>query len=739
VTLLRRIGWSRLAGIALVLALLAIRIADPVFVERLRLQAFDGFQQLHPRAPAPFPVAILDVDDRSLAEIGQWPWPRTRIAEMTLKAMQAGAVAVAFDILFSEEDRLSPEKIALDNVALPPAVRAELSALPPNDAVLADAFARSRVVVGQTSVRQQAVGQDGARPPDAIPHAVMGPDPRPFMIRLPELVQNLPILEDAAAGHGVFTVLPDPDGVYRRVPVVLQVQETYRLGLSIELLRIATGGEAFAIRSNEAGIDGVVVARQLIRTERDGTVWNNFSRSDPARFVPATDLLNDRLAPGRLAGHLVLVGTSAIGLEDFRATPLGVPMAGVEIHAQVLENIMGQSLLTRPNYAIAIELVWIAVLSLLVVALAPLTPARYLVMATVSLVLSYFMFSYYMFIEYRQLIDPIFPIVALVLTTMLMSTSNYIREEMRKQQIRGAFGQYVSPDLVAELADNPERLKLGGERRELSILFTDVRGFTAISESFADDPAGLTQLMNRFLTVMSDAIMAERGTIDKYMGDAIMAFWNAPTDVADHPARACAAALTMLDEVAALNRALAAEAAASPGTPVRHIDIGIGINTGTCVVGNMGSDKRFDYSALGDAVNLASRLEGQTKAYGVDIIVGAQTAEAIADRFALIELDLIRVKGKQVPERIFAVLGGADLRGQAEMTALAETNDTMIGAYRSRDWDAARAACTALRTRAAALDLDLGDYTAMYDARIDAYAADDPGPDWEGVFEATSK
>lgn len=731
----RKIGFGRVAGLALLVALIALRIADPVFVERFRLQAFDTFQQINPRERGPTPVVILDVDDRSLAEVGQWPWPRTQIAQLTQKVMQAGAAAVAFDIIFSEPDRLSPENFALDNPALPASVRDELLMLPPNDEVLARIFSQSRVVVGQTSVRNANPSGPVGTAPLEVPHAILGPDPDRFLLQFPDLIQNLEILEKAASGHGMFTVLPDPDGIYRRVPVVMKAEGAYRLGLSIELLRVATGGDAFAIRSNDAGIDGVVVARKLIRTERDGTIWNNFSASSRDRFVSAADLLNGTIPPGRLAGHLVLVGTSAIGLEDFRATPLGVPMAGVEIHAQVLENILGNTLLYRPNYAIGLELAFIASMSLLVIALAPFLAANHLLIAAGTLIAFGIGGSYYLFAETLQLIDPTFPVASVFLSAVLMLSINYLREEVQKRQIRGAFGQYVSPDLVATLAENPEQLKLGGERRELSILFTDVRGFTTISESFKEDPTGLTTLMNRFLTTMSDAIMDQRGTIDKYMGDAIMAFWNAPLDEEDHARLSCAAALQMMHDIDDLN---AQQAAETDGKAIA-IDIGIGINTGDCVVGNMGSDKRFDYSALGDPVNLASRLEGQTKSYGVDIIIGASTHALVQPDYPVIELDLIRVKGKLHPEHIYALVGGQNMINTPEFSVLKTANEEMINAYRDQNWDLALKATQKVRAAGEALSIDLEFYAALYEDRVATFQCAPPPEDWDGVFVATSK
>ena len=731
----RKFGWGRFAGFVLLGLLIALRIADPVFVERLRLQAFDTYQQINPRERGATPVVILDVDDRSLAEVGQWPWPRTAIADLTNKAMQAGAAAVAFDIIFSESDRLSPENFVLDNPGLSEAVKAELLKFPPNDEVLAQAFSTARIVVGQTSVRNAKLGGTTGPAPRKVPHAILGPNPDRFLLKFPQLIQNLEILENAASGHGMFTVFPDPDGIYRRLPIVMQAEGAYRLGLSIELLRVATGGDAFAIRSNEAGIDGVVVARQLIKTAPDGTAWNNFSPSDRGRYVSAVDLLNGTLPPGRLAGHLVLVGTSAIGLEDFRATPLGVSMAGVEIHAQLLENILGKSLLLRPNYAIGLELAFIASMSLMIIVLAPLLSASYLLLTTGVLIGGALGSSFYLFTDSLQLIDPTFPLIAVFLTAVLMLSINYIREEVQKRQIRGAFGQYVSPDLVAALAENPEQLQLGGERRELSILFTDVRGFTTISESFKEDPTGLTTLMNRFLTVMSDAIMIKGGTIDKFMGDAIMAFWNAPLDEKDHARLSCASALLMLRDIDSLN----AQQAEETGGKAVSIDIGIGINTGDAVVGNMGSDKRFDYSALGDPVNLASRLEGQTKSYGVDIIIGATTRNLVENDYAVIELDLIQVKGKLLPEHIYALMGDEAVKNTPEFVNLVTANETMIETYRSQNWEAALKAAKGVRDAGNELLIDLEFYANLYEERIGTFQHAPPPSDWDGVFVATSK
>lgn len=746
------VGWVRVIALAGLLFGLIIRIGDPQPVAMLRNASFDLYHQSKPRELTRLPVVILDVDDRSIEEIGQWPWPRSQIADLVHRATAHGAVAIGFDIIFSEPDRLSPAQIAADNPGMPEDLISRLAQLPDNDEKLARAFAGSRVIVGQTSVRNVAGNRAEKREMADAAHALIGPDPMPYLMKFPDIVQNLPELEANAAGRGMFATRPDADGVYRRVPLVMSVQGQIRLGLTPELLRVATGGAPFAVRTNEAGVEGVIVARQLIPTARDGTVWPYLTHSSRDRYVSAADLLLNRVSPERLAGHLVLVGTSAIGLEDFRATPLGIAMAGVEIHAQVLENIMAQTLLIRPNYTIAIELVTTFVLSLLVIIFAPALSARLLIASSVVLLGGYVGLSYFLFYDKRILLDPSFPVVAVTTTIMLISTVNYLREERQRREIRNAFGQYVSPDLVDQLSRNQGQLTLGGESRQLTLLFSDVRGFTAIAEEFRDDPEALTLLMNRFLTILSNAIMEYKGTIDKFMGDAVMAFWNAPLDNADHPRAACRAALKMMADVDSFNRErLRAQKRKrvgqkgqksdkrQPWVTVHRINVGIGINTGQCVVGNMGSDTRFDYTALGDPVNVASRLEGLSRYYGAAIILGQATAREVFDEFAIIELDVVRVVGKEVPETIYALLGDETLRQNTAFQEARATNDQMLAAYRAQDWDQAETLLAELKAAFDQLDLGLRDYLQMYTDRIADLRQDPPDPDWDGVFSSTRK
>jgi adenylate cyclase len=324
---------------------------------------------------------------------------------------------------------------------------------------------------------------------------------------------------------------------------------------------------------------------------------------------------------------------------------------------------------------------------------------------------------------------------------MVMATANYIREEIEKRQIRGAFGQYLSPALVSQLAENPEMLSLGGETIELTVLFTDIRGFTGISESYKKNPQGLTKLMNRFLNTLSEPILGKAGTIDKYMGDAIMAFWNAPIAIEGHAEKACLSALKMIENLNVLNEARREEWDEASGQPLLDFKIGIGINTGECVVGNMGSDLRFDYTALGDTVNLASRLEGQSKNYGVEIILGDKTAMAVKDTLATIEIDLIQVKGKTEPERIHALLGGEEQAAHQDFIALRAMNAMMLSAYHRQDWTSAFESLEemAIISERMGIEETTRTYLFIMETRIAEFKENPPGPSWNGVYEATSK
>ncbi|OYU48476.1 MAG: adenylate/guanylate cyclase domain-containing protein [Rhizobiales bacterium PAR1] len=651
---LQRFGWPRVLGVLVLLALTLLKYSDPAPLERLRLALFDQAMASHPRVTGDSPVVIVDLDEASLARIGQWPWSRGVMARLVEASRDAGAVAIGFDIVFPEPDRLSPKRLA---ERLPGLTRESAEALrraPDTDVVFADALRSTRVVLGRSGLPDMALG--GSDP--HLPIAMMGGNPLELMPSYPGVLRNLPELEAAAAGVGMFSVLPEQDGILRRVPLAFNVGGVVRPTLAIELLRVATGGDALAIKRDSAGISGFVVGGNLIPTERDGRFWINFSRHAPERFVSAADLLDGKIAPERLKDKLVLIGSSAIGLQDLRATPVEAAMPGVEIHAQALETILSGAMLTRPNYAAGAEILAGALLALIMIALVPRLGT--LPVLALGLVLGGVTFwaGRFLFTNYRLLIDVVYPLLAGFSVFLTLVFANYWREERQKRAIRAAFQHYLAPSLVERLANEPHLLRLGGETRVLTVLFADLRGFTRVAESYREDPQALTALMNRLMSTLSEAIIGQGGTIDKYMGDAVMAFWNAPLDEPDHAAKAARAALEMQRRMSALEVERLAEARIEGRTHL-PLAVGIGLNTGACVVGNMGSEFRFDYTALGDAVNLASRLEGLTAQYDAPILVGEATAQLLKTRFTLSELGETAIRGKQKVVRIFALKGTA--------------------------------------------------------------------------------
>jgi adenylate cyclase len=729
----RKFGYARVVCLALLIGVAVLRVADPAPIEELRVRTFDTFQLIQPRVKTVRPVTIVNIDEKSLAKLGQWPWPRTRIADLVNDLTRLGAAVIAFDVLFAEPDRLNPDAAANTFPNLDEETRGKLRALPSNDQIFADAIRNSRVVLGESGASEVLSAFDETLPVTGL--AKLG-DPDPFMLDFPGLLRNIHVLEQAAAGRGLISIKTERDGIVRRVPMVMLAQGTAMPSLSFEMLRVATGSDTILIKADQGGIKNIAVKGFQVPTDRNGQLWVHFAHYDPSIYVSAADVLDGQVAPDMIAGKLVLIGTSAIGLNDVKTTPIDPVMPGVEVHAQVLEAALTGELLSQPNYGTAVEFFSALLLGLLVIAFAPMFGPITLVVVGALFATVLVGISWYFYTQHRLLIDFTYPLLSTTLIYLTLIFTSFVREQAQRRQIRSAFGQYLSPALVEQLAQSPEKLVLGGEEREMTIMFSDVRGFTTISESYKHDPQGLTSLMNRFLTPLTNAILARKGTIDKYMGDAIMAFWNAPLDDREHQLNACEAALDMLERIDGLNKEREREAQ-DGGHSYIPINVGVGLNTGTCVVGNMGSDQRFDYSVLGDSVNLASRLEGQSKEYGFPIIVGSKTALAVKDRFAILELDFIMVKGKKEPEVIYAIAGRQDTAQSGRFQRLRNLTIEMLACYRSRDWEGALAAIERGRRSDEAHALEL--LYNLYETRILGYQKNQPPEDWNGAFALLTK
>jgi adenylate cyclase len=731
----RTFGLTRAICILLLLALIPLRIVDPPPLEEIRLRTFDFYQSLRPRQTVARPVTIVDIDETSLKEIGQWPWPRTIVADLVTQLSQLGAVAIAFDVIFAEPDRMSPSIAATSFRNLDDDTRNKLRSLPSNDEVLAEAIQRSRVVVGQVG-SATPVPRSETEAALQTGFAVKGPNPTPFLVTFAGLLRNVPAIEQAAAGRGVFSILPERDGIVRRVPIIMQAQGAMVPSLSMELLRVVADSGAILVRTDEAGVQSAAVPGLELPTDQNGRLWVHFNRHDPGRYISANDVLQGRVLRDHVEGKLVLIGTSAAGLLDVKTTPVAAAMPGVEVHAQILESALANSLLTYPSYAIGAELVVAVLVGLAIIIVAPMLRASIVIALGAVVVAALIGVSWYLYSQYDLLIDFTYPLLASGFVYLTLIFVNYFQEQKQRQQIRAAFGYYLSPALVEQLVRSPEKLVLGGEERRMTILFSDVRGFTTISEHYKHDPQGLTRLMNRFLTPLTNAIIERNGTIDKYIGDAIMAFWNAPLDDPRQEVNACEAALEMLARADKLNQEFKREADQNGGTymPLR---VGIGLNTGPCVVGNMGSDFRFNYSVLGDTVNVASRLEARTKDYRIPIVIGEGTAQNVKEKFATMEIDRIQVKGKTQPETVFTVIGRAELCRDPNFLELQELTTNMLRYYREQNWT--QALDTIEPCRKAAEGFGVGALYHMYSERIEAFRRNPPPSNWNGVYEAESK
>ena len=731
-------GWAHVAvPLALLLALTAVRVSGWGWVETLQHRSFDALLSLKPRVYEPVPVRIIDIDDASLAKLGQWPWPRTLLAKLVDRLNGQGASVIAFDAVFAEPDRTSPARMTADWPDTPEvrALKKDMGWLPDSDKVFAGAMARANVVTGFALTDEK----NASAPAVKASFSYAGDDPLGYLDPFPGAVVNLPELEKAAAGNGSFSFISEPDGVVRMVPLLFREGRTLLPSLAAEALRVAQGARGYAVKSSGAsgeigghtGINKVRIGSFIVPTEADGRMWIYFTRAAPARTIPAWKIFDKDFDPSVVNGAITFVGTSAAGLKDLRVSALNPSLPGVEVHANMAEQVLLKKYLERPDWAAGAEVVYMLGFGLLLLLLLPRLGAALCAWVAAGGVAVALYASWRAFSAYGYLLDPVFPVLTVVLIYMSSSLISYLKSETERRQVRNAFSRYMHPKLVEELAKHPEKLKLGGETRNMTILFCDIRGFTTISEQY--DAHGLTAVINRFLTPMTGIIMDKLGYIDKYIGDCIMAFWNAPLDDPRHAANACEAALTMQETLKELNGKWRAEAE-SAGRKHLPINIGVGLNTGDCCVGNMGADQRFNYSVLGDDVNLASRLESQSKTYGVGIIIGPRT-RAQAKEFAALELDLIKVKGKTVPVNIFVLLGRADVKESAEFGAQEKLHNEMLAAYRSRQWGAALKLLEECRHAAFPLET----LCDMYEARIRAYELVPPADDWDGTYTATSK
>ena len=630
----------------------AIPLIDPFNVfTSLRNSAFDTFQIISPRqSQTKDNILILDIDEKSLSEIGQWPWSRSVLSELVDQTNLSAALA--FDIVFAEADRTGSKELMnlyKDNNDF---VKS-LKGLPDND----DLFANS--------IKDHGTVVLGAIPSNSLKNNFQmrfgliqqGDDPKKFLREYKGIQTNLKILNSSSAGIGSMSI-GNNDSIIRKLPLFENINGSLVPSLSLELLRVAIGASTYQIKSSnasgetafgeETGINHVKLGNLIIPTNPDGSVWIHYPEVS-VNSISVSDIIKQKYPKDFFKDKILIVGTSAPGLFDLRSTPLKNNVPGVKIIADLTDQILSGSFLQRPDWIFGLELFTGFTLAILItIFIQFLGPIGGLSVFLIGNGISIFG-SFYIFENYLFLIDPISPLIICLISYLVITFFNFLFTELERRKVRNAFSQYMSPVMVEKLAQSNKSLKLGGERREMTFLFSDIRGFTAISEKYKDDPESLTVLINSILTVLSDEVLDQDGTIDKYMGDCIMAFWNAPSEDPFHREKSIEAAFKMSEALNKLNESLDRKGE-------NKLSIGIGINSGECIVGNMGSEKRFDYTVLGDAVNLASRLEGQSGNYGMQIILGEETIKKISkDAYLQFELDLISVKGKSEPTSIFTV------------------------------------------------------------------------------------
>ena len=716
----------------LYLGTLLLAWVQPPWLSSLRNFVFDTYQRIDTPAYDPAsPVRILAIDEHSLQKLGQWPWPRSRLADMVEKLSSLGASAIVFDVIFAEPDRVSLENV-LDGLPDGPVktdLQQRLASADTNDGRFAKAITGVPVVLGVTGAEQGSPFAWAAKAGIVI----AGDPPEGFVPTFPAIVVPISVLRDAASGLGATNWLPDSDQIVRRVPLLIRSGETIVPSLAMEALRLAQSASTYVLRGSNAsgtaafgkhtGLNAIKVGDIEIQTSADGSVRPRYTHTTQERYISAADLLEGKVPADAVSGRIILVGTPVVGLGDVRATPLDAVVPGVEVHAQVIEQLLSGNLLSRPDWGLGLEtFATLVFLTLLATTLTRMTPALAAILSLSAMALLAAC-SWVAFSRYSLLLDPAYP--SLVIGTAYLSGASALweAEQQAKRQVGRAFGKFVSPAVVARIAENPKLLVLSGETRDLTILFSDLRSFSTISEGLTAHE--VAHFLNLYLTPMTDVILRYDGTVDKYIGDAIVAFWNAPLDVPDHTRQAVQAALAMRAALEQFN----AEQAQAPDNGekvVRDVRMGVGLNFGPCSVGNMGSLQRFDYSALGDPMNVAARLEALTKTYAVDILATSSVLERTPE-FAWLEIDEVKVKGRSSTTKLFTLFGNKDHATSATFQAWTASHNQMLRASRTGRFRDAEEAARDLSARAEAR------WAPLYDNLAGRYAQ--ASPSVENVIE----
>jgi adenylate cyclase len=730
-----------LAVMLVLLAHVANQLRIP-FIDNLEAFIYDArLRATMPGTPDPR-IVILDIDEKSLVETerggeGRWPWPRDRLALLLDKLFDHyGIAAVGFDVIYSERDRSSGlpvlEKLDAQELKDVPQFKTVYEKLKPQldyDALFAQSMKDRSVVLGYTFL----VGDESVKgiiPAPVFREAAFGGRP-PTVVSYRGYTGNLPEFQKNAASAGHFNPLPDPDGITRRVPMLAKYKDGYYESLSLAIVRLLVGSPPVmpdmaqqGVSSDYPGLEGLHVAHHHVPMDDEGGALVPYrGKAGSFAYHSLVDVLNERVDVSQLKGKIALVGTTAPGLVDLRATPVEPVYPGVEIHANLIAGILDQSIKTKPGYAVGAEFILLLLFGLALALWLPRLTPQHATLVTLSVFLLAVGVNVWLF-QVQHVVLPLASGLTLIFMLFTLNMAyGYFVEARGRRLITGLFGQYVPPEVVDEMAKDPEKASMEGESREMTVLFTDVRGFTTISEGL--DPKALSQLMNDFLTPLTEVIYRHRGTIDKYMGDCIMAFWGAPLADPNHARNGVLAGLEM-------QRTLKEKQEYFRSQNWPEIRIGVGLNSGRMSVGNMGSRVRLAYTVMGDAVNLASRLEGLTKEYGADIIVGEETKKANPE-VVFREIDRVRVKGKDTAVVIFEPLGLETVVTQGMLDDMHLFHET-LELYRKQEWDMAELRLLRLKTMSPGVRL-----YDLFLERIEVLRVNPPPPDWDGAYTFQTK
>jgi adenylate cyclase len=674
-----------------IILLCGIKFTNPWFLDVIRLKGLDSHQRQQ-EAIIIDNIVTIEINNDTLAKYGQWPFPRGELADIVYNIYKAGANLVVLPMLFAEPDRHGQDTLFENMLLTTPTIIGQI----PGDVTKGNPISRGVSAVGAS--------WEG------------------WLYRYPGAVGPLKSFADAALGVGMLIVSPEDDGVVRRVPLAVDIDGKVYPSMSMEIIRALSGDLSYQIKTGAAGVEALRIPKYgITKTDANGNIWIDFKYK--TKVYPLYEELPD------LSGKIVILTVTASGLGSVLATPVG-NIYGYDLLATSITTMMSDRNISIPYWGNIVELVGPFILSLIICIVV--LKLRWLFGAILLPIMlgGIYYSSLQLFVKQGFLVDWTYPILTIFIVWAVSAFLRFMDEFKLRQQIKKQFEHYLAPAMVKKLQQSPDLLKLGGNTKELTLLFCDIRGFTPISEQYKTNPQGLTKLINRFLTPMTDIIMRNGGTVDKYMGDCIMAFWNAPLDVEDQRKRAIQTSHEMLEHLEILNKELKNE----KSLPIK---VGIGLNTGEVVVGNMGSNQRFDYSVLGDAVNLAARLEGQSKNYGVQIVLGEETAKNMDKDFAMIELDEIAVKGKQDAVKIYTSLGQYKIINHSMNWVFAHNqHEKFLTLYRQQSWVLALKFVSDLRDEFNGM---LTNYYDIMKERIIELKETDLPKDWDGVYRATTK